>query len=203
MAKQKDVEEVIKAEEKAEISAEDATPSTEQEAEEAAEKKKIEDERIKQGTLFKGTDDKDVEVVVTFEKGYFMYASTKVPFSDVEDFSKDVAGSKTWFSFGTDEKSFKFAPNNQKLFMDGFLQRCQETEDDEEEEQENEDQNAAQKDDEMEEKEQERLAKRFAKRARMQRLIEAHGHEEEFSQSKLIEDDATMRLELQKMKVRR
>lgn len=58
----------------------------------------------------------------------------------------------------------------------------------------------ATKDDE-EEKEQERLAKRFAKRARMQRLIEAHGHEEEFSQSKLIDEDTTLKLELQQMKV--
>jgi len=54
---------------------------------------------------------------------------------------------------------------------------------------------------EQEEQEQERLAKRFAKRARMQRLIEAHGHEEEFSQSKLIDEDTNLKLELQRMKV--
>jgi hypothetical protein len=53
-----------------------------------------------------------------------------------------------------------------------------------------------------EDKEQELLAKRFAKRARMQRLLDAHGHDEEFSQAKLIDDDAAMKLELQKMKVR-
>jgi hypothetical protein len=52
-----------------------------------------------------------------------------------------------------------------------------------------------------EEKEQERLAKRFAKRARMQRLIEVHGHEAEFSESKLIDEDATLKAELQQMKV--
>jgi hypothetical protein len=52
-----------------------------------------------------------------------------------------------------------------------------------------------------EEKEQERLAKRFAKRARMQRLIELHGHEAEFSQSKLIDDDTDLKMELQNMKV--
>jgi hypothetical protein len=54
--------------------------------------------------------------------------------------------------------------------------------------------------DELEEKEQERLAKRFAKRARMQRLIETYGHDEEFSQSKLIDEDATLQIELQQMK---
>jgi hypothetical protein len=52
------------------------------------------------------------------------------------------------------------------------------------------------------EKEQERLAKRFAKRARMQRLLEAHGHEEEFSRSRLIDDDEALKAELQNMKVK-
>ena len=52
-----------------------------------------------------------------------------------------------------------------------------------------------------EEREQERLAKRFAKRARMQRLIEVHGHEAEFSESKLIDEDTTLKVELQRMKV--
>jgi hypothetical protein len=52
-----------------------------------------------------------------------------------------------------------------------------------------------------EEKEQERLAKRFAKRARMQRLIEAYGDDEEFSQMRLIDEDESTRLELKKMKV--
>ena len=52
-----------------------------------------------------------------------------------------------------------------------------------------------------EEKEQERLAKRFAKRARMQRLIEVHGHEAEFSESKLIDEDTSLKAELQQMKV--
>jgi hypothetical protein len=45
------------------------------------------------------------------------------------------------------------------------------------------------------------LAKRFAKRARMQRLIDAHGHDEEFSQSKLIDEDETLKKDLQNMKV--
>lgn len=51
------------------------------------------------------------------------------------------------------------------------------------------------------EKEQERLAKRFSKRARMQRLIEEHGEDEEFSQLRLIDEDDTTRLELKMMKV--
>eukprot|EP00977_Amphora_coffeiformis_P006366 scaffold1353_cov161-Amphora_coffeaeformis.AAC.38 len=60
---------------------------------------------------------------------------------------------------------------------------------------------SGEKDEDLEEKEQERMAKRFTKRARMQRLIEAHGHEEEFSQMKLMEEDTTLKEELQKIKV--
>ena len=61
--------------------------------------------------------------------------------------------------------------------------------------------NANNSDDE-EEKTQERLAKRFAKRARMQRLEESHADTEEFSQQRLMDEDETMKLELKKMKVR-
>jgi hypothetical protein len=53
----------------------------------------------------------------------------------------------------------------------------------------------------LEELEQERLAKRFSKRARMTRLVETHGDNEEFSQSRLIDDDKSMLAELQSMKV--
>jgi hypothetical protein len=60
--------------------------------------------------------------------------------------------------------------------------------------------NANNSDDE-EEKTQERLAKRFAKRARMQRLEESHAESEEFSQQRLMDEDETMKLELKKMKV--
>jgi hypothetical protein len=35
----------------------------------------------------------------------------------------------------------------------------------------------------------------------MQRLIETHGHEEEFSQLKLMDEDTTLKEELQKIKV--
>jgi hypothetical protein len=49
--------------------------------------------------------------------------------------------------------------------------------------------------------EQEKLARRFSKRARMQRLIEKHCHDEEFSQSRLIDEDDVLRTELSQIKV--
>jgi hypothetical protein len=51
-----------------------------------------------------------------------------------------------------------------------------------------------------EEKLQERLNKRFAKRARMQRLEEMYADSQEFSQQRLMDEDPSMMLELQKMK---
>lgn len=56
-------------------------------------------------------------------------------------------------------------------------------------------------DEACEEREQELLAKRFAKRARMQRLIETHGEQEEFSQLRLIDEDTTIKSDLKAMKV--
>jgi hypothetical protein len=53
----------------------------------------------------------------------------------------------------------------------------------------------------LEELEQEELAKRFSKRARMTRLVETHGDNEEFSQSRLIDEDKSMLTELLSMKV--
>merc|ERR1711935_983733 len=47
---------------------------------------------------------------------------------------------------------------------------------------------------------QERLAKRFAKRARMQRLEETYGGSQEFSQQRLIDEDVSMKEELSKMR---
>ena len=94
------------------------------------------------------------------------------------------------------------------MLKDRFLHRSsveleeQFSDDEDKEEESNREGNKTGNDEEDEEKEQERLAKRFSKRARMQRLLEVHGHDEEFSQSKLIEEDVTMKLELQKMKVR-
>jgi len=52
-----------------------------------------------------------------------------------------------------------------------------------------------------EEREQAILAKRFSKRAQMQRLVEAHGHDEEFSRSRLIDEDTSLKMDLSNMKV--
>jgi hypothetical protein len=93
-----------------------------------------------------------------------------------------------------------------KMLKDRFLHRSSVgieenfSNDEEESEDEQGENKDGQEDDE--DKEQDRLAKRFAKRARMQRLIEEYGQEEEFSQSKLMEEDVSLKLELQKMKVR-
>lgn len=94
-----------------------------------------------------------------------------------------------------------------KMLKDRFLHRSsvdleENFSEDEGEVEDNDGAGNGEKDEDLEEKEQERMAKRFNKRARMQRLIEAHGHEEEFSQMKLIEEDTTLKEELQKMKVR-
>jgi hypothetical protein len=51
-----------------------------------------------------------------------------------------------------------------------------------------------------EERTQERLARRFAKRARMQRLEEEFADSQEFSQQRLIDEDESMRQELSQMK---
>lgn len=92
-----------------------------------------------------------------------------------------------------------------KMLKDRFLHRSsvdldENFPEDEEEDKEKNGPGNQTNDEDLEEKEQERMAKRFTKRARMQRLIEAHGHEEEFSQMKLIEEDTTLKEELQNMK---
>ncbi|KAL3785044.1 hypothetical protein ACHAWO_008572 [Cyclotella atomus] len=51
-----------------------------------------------------------------------------------------------------------------------------------------------------EEKEQDRLAKQFAKRARMNRILEAYEGDTEFSRSRLIDEDVSMHIELKTMK---
>ena len=48
--------------------------------------------------------------------------------------------------------------------------------------------------------EQEKLAKRFAKRARMQRLLETYADDEAFSQGRMIDQDEKMKQELRAMK---
>ncbi|GKY94392.1 hypothetical protein MPSEU_000405200 [Mayamaea pseudoterrestris] len=94
-----------------------------------------------------------------------------------------------------------------KMLKDRFLHRSSEL--DLEENFSDDEDNAAEDDiaaggtgnqDEEEEKEQERLAKRFAKRARMQRLMELHGQDEEFSQNRLLEEDTMLKDELSQMK---
>jgi hypothetical protein len=45
------------------------------------------------------------------------------------------------------------------------------------------------------------LAKQFAKRARMNRILEAYEGDTEFSRSRLIDEDASMHIELKTMKV--
>jgi hypothetical protein len=108
---------------------------------------------------------------------------------------------------GADDEEEDEAALLDKMLKDRFLHRSSVEEENFSEDDEEDDEETAQDDgavdkEQEEEKEQERLAKRFAKRARMHRLIEAYGHEEEFSQSKLIDEDATLKIELQRMKVR-
>lgn len=45
------------------------------------------------------------------------------------------------------------------------------------------------------------MAKQFAKRARMNRILEAYEGDTEFSRSRLIDEDASMHIELKTMKV--
>ena len=115
----------------------------------------------------------------------------------------EEAGEKA--SAGGDDEDDDEAALLDKMLKDRFLHRSsvemeENFSDDEEEIADEAADNEGQEED-AEDREQERLAKRFAKRARMQRVIEAHAHDEEFSQSKLIDDDASLKLELQKMKV--
>ena len=50
-------------------------------------------------------------------------------------------------------------------------------------------------------REQERLAKRFAKRARMNRLLEMHNSDTQFSRSRLLDEDVTLQKDLKAIKV--
>lgn len=45
------------------------------------------------------------------------------------------------------------------------------------------------------------MAKQFAKRARMNRILEAYEGDTEFSRSRLIDEDVSMHIELKTMKV--
>ncbi|KAI2505893.1 hypothetical protein MHU86_8492 [Fragilaria crotonensis] len=93
-----------------------------------------------------------------------------------------------------------------KMLKDRFLHRSSGdieehfSDDDEDDNDVDPEQERLGNDEDAEEREQERLAKRFAKRARMQRLLEAHGEDEEFSQLRLIDEDQRMKEELMSMK---
>ena len=124
--------------------------------------------------------------------------------NDDELDSDDEDGEKK----GGDDEEEDEAALLDKMLKDRFLHRSstevmEETfSDDENEDTENNSQNGRSGDQEEEdEKEQDRLAKRFAKRARMQRLLEMHGHEEEFSQGRFLEEDDMLKEELSQLKV--
>lgn len=57
--------------------------------------------------------------------------------------------------------------------------------------------------DDDEDKEQDRLAKRFAKKARMNRILEAYEGDSQFSRSRLIDEDESTQNDLKAMKVRK
>ena len=91
-----------------------------------------------------------------------------------------------------------------KMLKDRFLHRSSVdleenfSEDEEEELEVVQEESGAPNDEEV--RTQERLARRFAKRARMQRLEEQYGDSQEFSQQRLIDEDLSMKEELSKMR---
>ena len=128
---------------------------------------------------------------------------------DSEDEEQDGDGSKSEKKDKNDNDDEEDeAALVDKMLRDRFLHRSsvnlEENFSEDEEDQENvldSSATAAKSQHEQEEQEQERAAKRFAKRARKQRLIEQFGEEEEFSQARLIDEDQSLRWELQNMKV--
>ena len=92
-----------------------------------------------------------------------------------------------------------------KMLKDRFLQRSSVELEENFSEDEEDDDDAEGKGDrtaeDEEDRKQELLAKRFAKRARMQRLIETHGDEEEFTQARLIDEDRTIKQDLLEIRV--
>jgi len=93
-----------------------------------------------------------------------------------------------------------------KMLKERFLNRDQlglpeeNFSEDEEEEDENGEEGNGVDGEDKEDREQDRLAKRFAKRARMQRLLETYDGEGEFSQTRLIDEDKSTRNDLRAMK---
>ncbi|KAL7574576.1 hypothetical protein ACA910_015926 [Epithemia clementina (nom. ined.)] len=119
---------------------------------------------------------------------------------------EDEDGSKKPKGDDDDDEEEDEAALVDKMLRDRFLHRSSVqleenfSEDEEEEDDAQASAAAAKSQQEQEEEEQEREAKRFAKRARLQRLIEQYGDEEEFSQARLIDEDQSLKLELQNMK---
>mmetsp|Transcript_15255 Transcript_15255/g.25121 ORF Transcript_15255/g.25121 Transcript_15255/m.25121 type:complete len:1394 (-) Transcript_15255:3081-7262(-) len=93
-----------------------------------------------------------------------------------------------------------------KMLKERFLQKqnddfLEENFSDDEEEEDDEDGSGENKDgDDDEDKEQDRLAKRFAKKARMNRILEAYEGDSQFSRSRLIDEDESTQNDLKAMK---
>ncbi|GFH62085.1 hypothetical protein CTEN210_18561 [Chaetoceros tenuissimus] len=92
-----------------------------------------------------------------------------------------------------------------KMLKDRYLNRteipAEDFTDSEDEEENEEDKEAEKNSDDEEDAEQENLAKRFARRARMNRLIALHGDDKEFSQGRRLETDKQMQEELKSIRV--
>ena len=92
-----------------------------------------------------------------------------------------------------------------KMLKDRYLNRTEipaEDFTDSENEEGNEEDNEAEKNsDDEEDADQENLAKRFARRARMNRLIALHGNDKEFSQGRRLDTDKQMQEELKSIRV--
>eukprot|EP00985_Skeletonema_marinoi_P020349 scaffold12075_cov131-Skeletonema_marinoi.AAC.5 len=93
-----------------------------------------------------------------------------------------------------------------KMLKERFLQKqndeyLEENFSDDDEEEDEDDGSGENKDgDDDEDKEQDRLAKRFAKRARMNRILEAYEGDSQFSRSRLIDEDESTQNDLKAIK---
>mmetsp|Transcript_23085 Transcript_23085/g.34080 ORF Transcript_23085/g.34080 Transcript_23085/m.34080 type:complete len:1330 (+) Transcript_23085:111-4100(+) len=91
-----------------------------------------------------------------------------------------------------------------KILKDRFLHRSsvelEENFSDDEDDEDEEKEGHTNREQDKEQEEERLIAQRFAKRARMQRLIETHGEDKEFSQLRLLDEDDRMKKELTEMK---
>jgi len=126
--------------------------------------------------------------------------------NDDELDSDDEGDEKKKEGKGDDDNEEDEAALLDKILKDRFLHRTdvdleENFSEDEENQEETNDKDAAGNDSEAEEDRiQDRLARRFAKRARMQRLEEEFADSQEFSRQRLIDEDESMRQELSQMK---